>query len=294
MKKLFRFLILLLLVLLAGFFWQVYQNNQNAQLPQKSEIDSRLGKAISWLENNYSKIENRSNPILWWMIKQAAENTDNSRLQKIYKTYKKNHLDRQAKNLSSPMFYEYYRPRMPDISEFRGLDDYQVLFFYATSCDKELGSEARIQKQLNPDFCSLHFLQPRCVTHQLMGLRFMQRYQCGYDDKVNAGIQSLQDKIVSELTWDFRVADAYLQRITMLVDSGAFNRIKPVWLKRILDAQNSDGSWDDIDPIFYISDNKAIAFTSMLPAIKTIKPSFHATAQGIWLLSMLSTQAEIQ
>ncbi|MFK5948082.1 MAG: hypothetical protein QM500_04860 [Methylococcales bacterium] len=76
----------------------------------------------------------------------------------------------------------------------------------------------------------------------------MQRYQCGYDDKVNATISKLQKVVISELTWDFRVGDAYIQRVLMLADTGALGQVKPVWLQNILQAQNDNGSWDDLAP----------------------------------------------
>ncbi len=291
MKKLLLFFILLLLPVSGYFFWKVSANNGEAAAVSQTEVNRHLDKTITWLETNYSKIENRNNPILWWMVKQAAENTGNPRLLSLYKKYKRNHLDGKPNNLSTPMFNKYYKPRMPDISEFRGLDDYQIFFFYGTSCDKDLGSEPLIQAQLQPDFCSLHYLKPRCITHQLMGLRFMQRYQCGNNELVANTISELQDDVVNELYWDFRIVDAYIQRVTMLMDTGAYNKIKPVWIRQILDAQNEDGSWDDYDPIVSLSENKAFAFTSLLPAVKTLKPSFHATAQGLWLLSMLSNEA---
>ena len=274
-------------ILLLSFFWQVWNNNRDIPPASSKDIALHFKRSIDWLEINYSNVENSRNPILWWMVKQAADISDNSRLKTIYSRYKQNHLDPNPPNLSTPMFDVFYRPNMPDISYFSALDDYQIFLFYSTSCDTDLGSEPLIQRQLLPDYCSAHFIRPRCVTHQLMGLRFMQRYQCGYDDIVSTSIEELKSTIISELTWDFRVGDAYIQRVLMLVDSDAYDRVKPVWIKNILDAQNEDGSWDDLHPIIYLSDDKILAFTSKLPTIKQQKSSFHTTAQGIWLLSML-------
>lgn len=71
----------------------------------------------------------------------------------------------------------------------------------------------------------------------------MQRNGCGDA----AGLQQLpgflQDRIEREVTWDSRVTDAYLQRVLMLLESGAADRVEPVWVARILDAQNADGGW---------------------------------------------------
>jgi hypothetical protein len=287
MKKFIFILLLLTFSALSIFFWQVWQTNQQIEPVSHAKIQQHFLKSISWLDSNYTGIENIQNPILWWMIKQAAQTSGNRSLQDIFNKYKKNHLDTSPANLSTPMFNELYRPRLPDISQLSVLHDYQIFFFYALSCDDELGTEPLIQDQLSSDYCSMHYLHPRCITHQLMGLRFMQRYQCGYDEKVASTIDKLQQLVVSELTWDFRVGDAYIQRVLMLTDSGAYNHIKPVWIKNILQAQNDDGSWDDLHPILSLGNGKVLAHTSTLPKIKAPKADFHATAQAIWLLSLL-------
>lgn len=286
-KTTLRFLLLLIITGVIVFGWQVWQNNRSVTPVSSDQINKHFIASVNWLETNYSSVENISNPILWWMIKQAGSTSNNQTLKNIYTRYKKNHLDTKPSNLSSPMFNELYRPRVPDIIAFSRLQDYQVFFFYGLSCDDDLGTEPLIQKQLSPDFCSLHYLHPRCITHQLMGLRFMQRYQCGYNDKVKTTIAELKEDVVSELTWDFRVGDAYIQRTLMLIDIGAYNKVKPVWIKNILEAQNDDGSWDDLDPIIYLGNGYIFAHTSFLPVIKKPKAAFHATAQAIWLLSML-------
>ena len=292
MKKIFIIFLLIASVLTITFFWQVWQNNREIQVVPVSEIEHAFINSINWLDTNYANIENTENPILWWMIKQAALASNNDSLNRIYNKYKKGHLDIAPPNLSTPMFDKFYRPRVPDISLLSNLYDYQIFFFYALSCDNDLSSEPLIQRQLKPEFCSLHYLHPRCITHQLMGLRFMQRYQCGYEDVVTSTINELQQTVTSELTWDFRVGDAYIQRVLMLVDTGAYSMVKPIWLKNILNAQNTDGGWDDLHPILNVGDGKIFAHTSMLPTIKKPRADFHTTAQAIWLLSMLLKEQE--
>lgn len=287
MKRIFVFILLIIIATACVLFWQVWENNRKIDPVAVTEIEKHFIKSVSWLESNYADLENTRNPILWWMIKQAATVSHNDTLKNIYSRYKKQHLDTRPPDLSTPMFDKFYRPRMPDITLLSELQDYQVFFFYAISCDKELASEPVIQKQMKPGFCSLHYLHPRCITHQLMGLRFMQRYQCGYDDTVESTINELQDDVISELIWDFRVGDAYIQRVLMLVDSGAYNSVKPIWIKKILRSQNTDGSWDDLDPVIHLGNEKVLALTSTLPKIQKIKADFHATAQAIWLLSLL-------
>ena len=287
MRKFFIAFLLLIVLVTSIFFWQVWQNNRQVQPVSHADINQHFLRSVTWLNSNYSNIENTQNPILWWMIKQAALISGNDSLNTIYKKYKKDHLDVHPPNFSTPMFDSFYRPRLPDISLLSNLQDYQIFFFYALSCDNELSSEPIIQNQLIPEFCSLHYLHPRCITHQMMGLRFMQRYQCGYDDLVKTTIDELQQVVISELTWDFRVGDAYIQRVLMLVDTGAFNKVEPVWINNILNAQNDDGSWDDLHPILYLGNGNYLAHTSMLPKIKKPEADFHTTAQAIWLMSLL-------
>lgn len=271
------------------FFWQVWQNNRDIDPVAKEEIQLHFDRSVQWLDHNFSQLQNNQNPILWWFIKQAAQQSSDPVLGRIYHQYKAEQLDKQAANLSTPLFNELYRPRIPDISMLSQLDDYQVFSFYSYSCDEELEKEPLIQQQLEPRFCSLHYLHPRCITHQLMGLRFMQRYQCGHENKVSETISALQEKVISELTWDFRVTDSYIQRILMLHDTGASARIKPLWIKNILTAQNGDGSWDDLYPLITLPGGKVIALTSKAVKIQQPRASFHATAQALWLLSLLLT-----
>jgi hypothetical protein len=292
MKKFLRVIFFIATVILVFIFWQIWQNNRETDPATYQHIKQHFDRSVSWLSASYPSLENIENPILWWMIKEAASNSDDDTLNGIFSRYKKNHLDNRPPNLSTPMFDKFYRPKVPDIDYLNQLQDYQQFFFYALSCDTNLGSEPVIQRQMLPQFCSLHYLHPRCITHQLMGLRFMQRYQCGYDDTVTSTIAALQQVVISELTWDFRVGDAYIQRVLMLVETGAYTKTKPVWIKNILSAQNDDGSWDDLHPVLYLGNDYYLGHTSMLPAVKKQAADFHATAQAIWLLSLLLKETE--
>lgn len=292
MKKIVYSLLLIVLLSLGSFFWQVWQNNRNIDPVSASIIQQHFERSVSWLENSYSSVENTPNPILWWMINQAAVSSNNATLKDIYSKYKKDHLDKNPPDLWTSMFDKFYHPRVPDISLLSQLQDYQIFLLYGISCDRELASETTIQRQLSPAFCSSHFIHPRCVTHQLMGLRFMQRYQCGFEKTVNATITALQQLVVSELKWDFRVGDSYIQRVLMLLETGAYNMVKPIWIKNILDAQNENGSWDDLYPVLSLGNGSVLALTSTLPKIQKPKADFHTSVQAIWLLSLLLKETE--
>jgi len=129
MRKFFIIILLLVTSVTGVFIWQVWQNNREIEPVSHADIQQHFLKSVSWLNTNYSVVENTRNPILWWMIKQAALISENDSLNSIYKKYKKDHLYTNPPNLSTPMFDKFYRPRLPDISLLSNLQDYQIFFF---------------------------------------------------------------------------------------------------------------------------------------------------------------------
>ena len=283
----------LLLIILSIFFiltvyaYNFYQNNKDLKFPENLEIENALNDSIGWLQSNRKKIESDHNPALWWMIKEASKISNIDKLNTIYKNYEKNYLHKNPPNVWTPYFSEYYKPYVPDVTLLSNLRDYQIFFIYALSCDSDLGGEPVIQKQLKADFCSFHFIHPRCITHQLMSIRLMEKRNCNDQNLLGNISSKLADIIWQELTWDFRVGDAYIQRTLMLAESDNINLIKPAWIRRILDAQNIDGGWDDIHPVVTFPNSYILGLSSTLPVLKKSKSNFHTTAQAIWLLSLL-------
>ena len=115
----------------------------------------------------------------------------------------------------------------------------------------------------------------------------MQTKGCEDPEMVEALVGDLQDKIVRQLTWDPRVVDVYIQRVLMLEESGAEDRVKNIWIKRVLDAQPADGGWSPDQPLIPLWSNRYLCFTGRVFGIKRVKPSFHATAQGVLLMTLL-------
>ncbi len=283
LKLTLRGFIALSIVVIAALVVAVYQNNKTTSSPTKTELQSSLDNAVEWLYINEQTIMRNHNPALWWMLKEAADISDRKRLKAFYQKYKSKHLDRTPDNLWTSFFKSYYKPHVPDITELMRLADYQIFFLYGLTCDKNLGEEPVIRKQLKSDFCIAHFIYPRCITHQQIGVRLLQQRNCGNHDQLST---ELLDIIDTEITWDFRVTDSYLQRALVLAESGRLSTVKPIWQKRILDAQMQDGGWSDFFPLLSLG-SKQIGFTSTLPAIGPKQSTFHATAQGIWLMSLL-------
>lgn len=259
----------------------VYRNNVTVPEPTQEELTTAMNRVVDWLSTNEAKITRIHNSALWWMLKEASLISDNQRLQEIYRDYKYSYLDLKPNNVWTPYFDDDYTPVIKDIFAFDHLRDYQVFFIYALSCDAQLAEEARIQKQLNPDFCSFHYLHPRCVTHQQMGVRYLNLKGCGDHRQLS---DQLLDIIDDEISLDFRVTDSYLQRALMLTDGD--RPLKPIWIRRILDAQQSDGGWGDFYPIIELG-SLQLGSASTKIVKGPLESDFHATAQAVWLLAML-------
>jgi len=280
--------VFLLLCLFAGY--QLWQNNKVVEYPDKVRLKESLDLGIAWLEEHRDEVLATNNPILWWMVKESAELNHDATLGGLFLAYKARHLDTNPMN---PWLHMFSLDSSAPVraAELQNLPDYNVLFLYGLSCSGELAKTDTIKQQLAEDFCYTHHhvLSPVCTTHQMMGVRFMQRRQC---DVALASeiVNVLQDRIVTQLTWDFRVVDAYLQRVLMLVDSGAVSRVKPIWLTRVMEAQGKDGGWSDFRTIIPLGSEYAIGFSRHVVGLGREQANFHATAQGVLLMSLLLSQ----
>lgn len=276
------FFILLAALLLYGQF--VYSTNRTVPQPTRQDLSDSLEKSILWMLANRAHVLSQQNDMLWWMIKKSSHLTGDQRLAAIYEEFQK------ATNPLSPWQHLYnpnsFAPIRPD--ELGSLPDYNLLFLYGLTCDKELGQLEVIERQLKEDFCwDNHLISPACLTHQLMGFRFMQDRACGDQGMVSSMVAAIQRKIVAQLRWDPRVVDVYIQRVLMLVESGYPGEIKPSWIQKVLDAQLEDGGWGGFDPIILLGKSKALGFTAKGLGIASPRSNLHATAQGILLMSLL-------
>ena len=271
------------------YVYLLWENNQHTDLPSLSEIQGSLDDGINWLVRYEEEILDENNPILWWMLQQSAVLTGDSRLQDLFTKYKARYLKHSQGNLWRPLFVDntWVPVRYEDISS---LPYYNKHFVYAMTCDDELGQHPDISAQNNPDYCNTHPLRPACVTHQLMGLRIMQRKGCGDQHKLADTVKLLQARIKRQLTYDPRVVDVYLQRVLMLIESGAIEHVKPVWLRRVLGAQSDDGGWDGFEVLLSFPGGYSFGFSEH--GVGFIKPrdSFHTTIQGVYIMSLYSTQ----
>lgn len=291
MKKILVKLFLAVTILgIAAATALLFANNRPAEQPTPAELQASLEAAIGWVEANREAILKQSNPVLWWMVQRSAEHTGDPRLQALFADYHARYLD-NPRNLWVPLFHpgRWVPFRIEDIEHY---PDYNLHFIYGIGCDAELAEHPVVVPQLRADFCDRHPLRPACVTHQLMGFRFMQRSGCGDPAATSAAVAELQTRIVRQLTWDPRVVDVYLQRVLMLVESGAAERVKPIWLRRVLAAQRTDGGWAGIDPLLELGAAASVSLGPRGLSFAAPRSDFHATAQGVLLMSLLAHPAK--
>jgi hypothetical protein len=289
-KKVTRYVIFffsLFVFFLAIYFgWKLLQNNRSIPPSEQQRIEASFNLGVAWLEKNHDAILANENPMLWWMIKRSAELTHNSTLLQFYAEYKQRYVDSNPRNIWAYLL-ESRTHAFIDPQQIENLPSYNQFFIYVSSCDSLLAQDATIIAQLEPHFCDNQLLTPTCSTHQLMGLRIALQHQCGDMNKLGEAIYQLQGNIVNQLTWDFRLVDVYVQRVWVLLESGASDRVKPIWIQRVLMMQNLDGGWSGFEPIVPISPKQGLGFSSKGVGVGTSESNFHTTAQGVYLMSLL-------
>jgi hypothetical protein len=290
-----RWLVLCLGVLvLTGTGWLLYCEHSNSvevPAPTDAELRSSLARAAAWVVANRSSLLQNNNSMLWLMVREAGRLSNDSQLTALAREYQAQSTDH---TVSRFFFDSSGIEQMHEATILLSSDweDYQRLFVYGATCNVPLRSDPDVAALLSPSGCAnghLWFRYPWCRTHQLMGLRFVQRNHCEPDEETARTVKSVQDLIISELKWDFRVCDAYLQRVWTLVESGRRNDVKAIWLRRILNAQRSDGGWDGTDVIVHLPGGRVVCWQSTLSAHMIPMPAsnFHTTAQGLYLMALL-------
>ena len=287
MVKRFLAAFVALVILVVGVYsWQTWRNNRDVSPVERQQILASFEAAVGWFEDNREKILQTDNPALWWMVQQAANLTGDARLLELFDSYHERYMGAQRrsywrllfnKNGWVPVHYE----------QIESLDDYQQLFIYAVTCDSDLANIALISAQLDPSWCDAYPFRPSCVTHQLVGLHLMQDRKCGDVAQIRAAIEILQMRVRDQLVWDPRLLDPYLQRVLMLLQTGAAELIKPVWLRRVADGIQEDGGWPPTRLIMDLPGKNDLIFTRNFIGLGHSKSSFHTTAQGLLIMAHL-------
>lgn len=288
LKKVMGFIAIVACLILMAYLYGLYQNNREISYPDKVLMQQQLDKSVQWLVNNEKQFSSNVSPMLWWMLFEINKISYDERIAKLLEKYHK----RNPHILGSawaPLFDGKKRPNI-GVYTVTGLPYYNQHIIYALNCAEDFEKELTIVSQQNtPAFChqAEYFYRPACLTHQLVGINFIFTQQCGFLANIDEVSQSLQRDIVNQLTWDIRVVDVYLQRVLMLLITGAQTSVKAIWIQQVLDHQLDDGGWGDFDSLVGPDEGRSLGFSPKVLSLGEEKSEFHSTAQGVYILSYL-------
>lgn len=286
MKKPRLLLGLIVLIACSTYGVLLFNNNRNS-VPLKNEVlADRLEKSIRWIIKNEQQVLADSTPMLWWMVIEAAKIRRDPRLISLANKF----AERYPSVLGSLWGPLFGRERAPyvDPEAIADLPYYNQHIIYALHGAKNLVLTSEIvRRQNDASFCNqlAYFFRPACTTHQLMGIHFLGR-STGLDNAAIVG--KLHKDIIRQLVWDVRVIDVYLQRVMMLVLTGAQNKVKPSWMRQIVEHQLEDGGWSNSMPLFPVGNGRFFVLDSRGISLDTPTSSFHTTVQGMLLLSVMT------
>ena len=289
LKKLMWITVVPVFLLLCLYMLMVYQNNRSIAYPQPEQLQRKLEKSVLWLVEHEEQIVNENNAMLWWMLYETQKIAPDSRIADLLDKYMQRYKS-MLYGAWGPLFDKEKHSYLGGDS-VRSMPYYNQHFIYALNCAGKIAAELpEIKRQNEASFCHQlkYFYRPACTTHQLMGINFLFTGQCNELPEIDEVSRSLQQDIVLQLTLDVRVVDVYLQRVLMLLITGAEDSVKPIWIQQVLDHQLEDGSWGDFDPLLRLGDAGSLGFSSQILSIRQEqRGSFHATAQGVYMLSYL-------
>lgn len=278
----------------AAIAYGEYRNGADVPSPSESELRSSFSRAAAWVIQHRDRNLNDDNAMLWLFVREAGRLSAEPNLSMLAEEY-------QSKHANGPpwLWHFVFDPRGSELLQayelrLPDLPDYNRLFIYGATCNGSLREDPGVLALLDPHACSAGLIglrSPWCRTHQLIGLRLVQSNRCEPAALTAETIGRVQNDILTELSWDFRVEDAYIQKVLTLVESGRRKDVKAVWLRRILDAQRSDGGWDGVDIIARTPGNRIICWAGSLHPRLLTPPAtnFHATAQGLYLMALLTS-----
>jgi len=292
LKKIIIIISIPAVILLAAYLYAVYQNNRDVDYPQTAQMQQQLEKSVQWLVNNEANILPQTNPMLWWMLFEVQKISPDKRIADLLEKYHQRN-PHIIKSVWGPLFDGVQHRRLAGYS-VEGVPYYNQHFIYALNCAADIEDELFIVAEQNTaKFChqSAYFYRPACISHQLMGINFLRTKECGFLSNIDEVTQSLQEDLVTQLTWDIRVVDVYLQRVLMLLITGAEDNVKPVWIQQVLNQQLEDGGWGNFEVLINLGEQRSLGLGARGISLAQEKSDFHATAQGVYILSyLLSTK----
>jgi hypothetical protein len=286
-KKLLAVFLVLVAVLTVIYLLQVWQNNRDIPAVSRDEVLASFEAAVEWLEANRTRILSIDNPALWRMVQRSANLTGDARLLELFDQYHDRYKIGRQKNSYWRLLFQKNGWVPVVYNQIESLDDYQQLFVYAITCDSDLAEIPLIKQQTDPAFCDSFPFRPSCVTHQMVGFQLLQERECGDKGTLDESMHKLQLRVRNQLTWDPRLLDQYIQRVLMLLDTGAAYLVKAVWVHRIIEGSQEGGGWSPNCVIIDLPGNNDLILTRNFIGLGQSRSSFHATAQGLLVMANL-------
>lgn len=290
-NKILRGVGVVTLAMLCVYGVLLYKNNRDISSAKSHVIDEHLEYAIRWMVRNEKTVLADDNTVLWWMVFLSEQRRHDPRLAELLNKYFRKY-PASKDGVWGPLFGEKKMLYVPQ-EVMAGFPYYDLYLLYAVQCAEELARDNEIiRAQNSPYFCykPAYFLRPACTTHQIMGVYFLKMQACQNGRDMADVMARLQEDIVRQLTLDVRVVDVYVQRVLMLAVTGARDKIKPVWIQRVLDHQLADGGWSGFAPLVPLASGRSIGFDSRAIVVDLPVSNFHTTAQALCLLTLLSSE----
>ena len=275
---------LALLVLATGL--AILNNNFSFSQPTRAEfvksLDHSLAASTEWTISQYAAGDLRlgmtdegkrfiANAILSHMLVDCASTSGDLRLQQLAAQFadaRRTNPDLWAKLVDPAIVTNRFEDR-----ELVGLEMYQRWILHGIA-----PAEVHLSAPDLEDMFSPSKYRTGKATHQLFSLYIYRQFN-GDTPALQRVMNPVEDRIAAEAAFDFRVTDLYLQRIAFLLAVGRPDLVKPRWVERALDAQQSDGGWHYTwngwgPPPFRYTFSYEHSWA-------------HSTAQGMWLACML-------
>ena len=268
------------------------ENERFVEIPGKHEFAQSFERTVQWMLNNRKSLIATDYIWMWWFVNKAALLTGDSRLKEMVDEFK--HEKYEVRGTPRDFGHLLLEPGQAytyNEEGFRQSVHFLQLILYGLTGNKEAGASSYVQDQYDPDFSdgeTARDIRAACLTHQVMGLHEIQT--AGYCD--DAGdhdelLRKLQLKMRYLLTLDPAAGDVYFQRVKMLVMTGARDQVKPVWFRRILEAQQPDGGWLLYQSMTRLTPGFRLGMGLRFPRLHRDGSAFHSTAQGLLLMAMM-------
>jgi hypothetical protein len=300
LKILGRMALALLLLLGLAYGTAIWQANRDAPPVPRAELEEHFERAVGWFKANEPGILQDGNSALWWMMQVAAQRTQNPFLLSLVQEALHRHFPADA----SALPWKRMLAPKADVAPINAVDidhlaNDQRFFLHSLTCQPVPLDHGDTSRMLKENICRPLLFKvwpgdPVCSTHHAMGLALVKRTGCALPSGYDALRQQVLTDVAFETRYDVVMRDAYIQHVLVLKWLGGPDAVRPIWLRRVLDEQKSDGSWRGHKVYPFLPD--ALQPWGIHMLLKKWWPSrfpggaepldFHASAQALLLVAL--------